>query len=55
MGEGEALEDDPGDQSFQVVELCLPPKVTHLLQIDSPMETPVSPGSWSLNSPSGNL
>lgn len=27
MGDGEAVEADVGDQSFRVVELCLPPKV----------------------------
>lgn len=36
---GEGLEEDARDQSFQVVELCLPPKVLHLLQIDSLMGT----------------
>lgn len=35
-GDGESLEEDASrDHSFLVVELCLPPKVPHLLQIDS--------------------
>lgn len=46
---------DAGDQSFQEVELCLPPKVLHLLQIDSLMGTQASSASRSMNLRSGTL
>lgn len=53
MGDGEGLEEDARGQSFQVVELCLPPEVPHLLQVDSALR--LSPALRSLNLPAGTL
>lgn len=36
---GEALEKDERDQSFQMVNICVPPKVPHWLQVSSLMGT----------------
>lgn len=46
-----ALEEDEQDQSFQVVELCLPPEVPHLLQDGYLMGNPAFPWHWPLNLP----
>lgn len=48
MGDGEGLEEDTRGQSFQVVELCLPPEVPHLLHVDSALR--LSPASAYLAS-----
>lgn len=42
-GDGEGLEEEASsEQSFLVAELCLPPKVPHLLQLASLMGTHTS-------------